>query len=180
MSRFPRLRHYLAMSPFPYHVLNRGNARTTVFHRSEDYDAFLELMAEASVRVPMRVLAYCLMPNHFHLALWPREDGELSRWMHWLMTTHVRRYLMRYRSSGHVLQGRFKAFPAQEDEHLLAVLRYIERNPCELGWLSERKHGRGRACAGPPRRTRAGAAGAGHGPARYFVGRRRECRHGRH
>ncbi len=136
---------------YTYHVLNRGNARTTVFHRSEDYDAFLELMAEASVRVPMRVLAYCLMPNHFHLALWPREDGELSRWMHWLMTTHVRRYLMRYRSSGHVLQGRFKAFPAQEDEHLLAVLRYIERNPCELGWLSERKHGRGRACAGSPR-----------------------------
>ena len=97
---------------YTYHVLNRGNARTTVFHRSEDYDAFLELMAEASARVPMRVLAYCLMPNHFHLALWPREDGELSRWMHWLMTTHVRRHLMRYRSSGHVWQGRFKAFPA--------------------------------------------------------------------
>ncbi len=81
----------------------------------------------------MRILAYCLMPNHFHLALWPRGDGELSRWMHWLMTTHVRRYLGRYRSSGHVWQGRFKAFPAQEDEHLLAVLRYIERNPLRAG-----------------------------------------------
>ena len=53
--------------------------------------------------------------------------------MHWLMTTHVRRYLGRYRSSGHVWQGRFKAFPAQEDEHLLAVLRYIERNPLRAG-----------------------------------------------
>jgi putative transposase len=81
----------------------------------------------------MRVLAFCLMPNHFHLALWPRADGDVSRWMHWLMTTHVRRYLGRYRSSGHVWQGRFKAFPIQEDEHLLAVMRYIERNPLRAG-----------------------------------------------
>ena len=73
------------------------------------------------------------MPNHFHLALWPRRDGDLSRWMHWLMTTHVRRYLRHYRSSGHVWQGRFKAFPTQEDEHLLTILRYIERNPLRAG-----------------------------------------------
>ena len=63
------------------------------------------------------------MPNHFHLAPWPRQDGDVSRWMHWLMTTQVRRYLTRYRSSGHVWQGRFKAFPIQEDEHLFSVLR---------------------------------------------------------
>src|ERR1700677_1902268 len=78
---------------YTYHVLNRGNARGAVFHGDDDYDAFLDLMAEASLRTPMRILAYCLMPNHFHLALWPHEDGDLSRWMHWLMTTHVRRYL---------------------------------------------------------------------------------------
>ena len=118
---------------YTYHVLNRGNARATVFHKPDDYDAFLDLMAESSVRAPMRILAYCLMPNHFHLALWPRGDGDVSRWMHWLMTTHVRRHLGRYRSSGHVWQGRFKAFPIQEDEHLLAVLRYIRRNPLRAG-----------------------------------------------
>jgi putative transposase len=118
---------------YTYHVLNRGNARGTVFHKPADYDAFVDLMAESSLRVPMRVLAYCLMPNHFHLALWPRADGDLSRWMHWLMTAHVRRYLRYYRSSGHVWQGRFKAFPVEEDEHLLAVLRYIERNPLRAG-----------------------------------------------
>jgi REP element-mobilizing transposase RayT len=56
----------------------------------------------------MRVLAYCLMPNHFHLALWPAKDGDLSRWMHWLLTTHVRRYQRHYHSSGHIWQGRFK------------------------------------------------------------------------
>jgi putative transposase len=104
-----------------------------VFQKPEDYDAFVAIMAEAALRIPMRVLAYCLLPNHFHLALWPREDGDLSRWMHWLMTTHVRRHLGRYHVRGHIWQGRFKAFPIQGDEHLLTVLRYIERNPLRAG-----------------------------------------------
>lgn len=116
-----------------YHVLNRGNARAEVFHKNDDFDAFLEIMAEASLRCPMRLLGYCLMPNHFHLVLWPSGDGDLSRWMHWLLTTHVRRYLRHYRSSGHIWQGRFKAFPIQEDEHLITVLWYVERNPLRAG-----------------------------------------------
>ena len=112
-----------------FHVLNRGNARAEIFHKDGDYLAFLDAMDEARLRVPMRILAYCLMPNHFHLVVWPAADGELSRWMQWLMTVHVRRYLRHYQSSGHVWQGRFKAFPIQEDEHLLTVIRYVERNP---------------------------------------------------
>jgi putative transposase len=77
----------------------------------------------------MRVLAYCLMPNHFQLVLWPQGDGDLSRWMQWLQTTHVRRYHEHYRTSGHVWQGRFKAFPIEEDvvctsrRHRLALIR---------------------------------------------------------
>ncbi len=116
-----------------YHLLNRGNARAEVFHKREDYAAFLALLAAAQQRVPMRLLGYCLMPNHFHLVVWPGEDDQLGRWMHWLMTAHVRRYLKHYRSSGHVWQGRFKAFPIQEDGHLLAVLRYVERNALRAG-----------------------------------------------
>lgn len=81
------------------------------------------------MRVPMRLLAYCLMPNHFHLALWPYADGDLSKWMQWLLTAHVRRYHRWHESSGHVWQGRFKAFPIEQDAHLLTVLRYIELNP---------------------------------------------------
>ena len=135
---------------YTYHVLNRGNARATVFHKPADYDAFIEMMAEASLRHPMRILAYCLMPNHFHLALWPCADGDLSRWMHWLLTAHVGRYLRHYHSSGHIWQGRFKAFPTEEDEHLLTVLRYIERNPLRPAWLTGPRRGRGRACAGWP------------------------------
>ena len=85
-----------------YHVLNRGNARAEVFHKPGHYQAFLALIAEAGLRTPMRVLAYSLLPNHFHPVLWPREDGDLSRWMHWLLTTHVRRYLRHHHCSGHV------------------------------------------------------------------------------
>src|SRR5262245_11132440 len=66
---------------FCYHVINRGNARAEVFHKDGDYDAFVRLLADAHERLPMRVLAYCLMPNHFHLVLWPKGDGDLSRWM---------------------------------------------------------------------------------------------------
>lgn len=112
-----------------YHVLNRGNARQEVFHKPDDYAAFARLLGEASERLPMRLVAWCLMPNHFHLVLWPRRDGDLSRWMQWLLTAHVRRYHRHYGSSGHVWQGRFKAFPIQHDEHLATVLRYVERNP---------------------------------------------------
>jgi putative transposase len=116
-----------------YHVVNRGNGRRTVFHKDGDYSAFEKLLRDAHERVPMRVLAYCLMPNHFHLALWPHEDGDLSRYMGWLLTAHVRRYHQHYHSTGHVWQGRFRAFPIQEDDHLLTVLRYIERNPVRAG-----------------------------------------------
>jgi hypothetical protein len=101
----------------------------------------------------MRLLAYCLLPNHFHLALWPRGDGDLSDYMGWLLTAHVRRYHKHYHSSGHVWQGRFRAFPIQEDSHLLTVLRYIERNPSAPAWCSGHSSGRGPA---PAPRLRAG------------------------
>jgi len=62
-----------------YHVMNRGNGRSTVFHQPTDYEDFVALIAEGCGRIPMRVLAYCLMPNHFHLVLWPHGDGDLGR-----------------------------------------------------------------------------------------------------
>jgi putative transposase len=114
---------------YVYHVINRGNGRNAVFHKTEDYAAFVRLMHEGIERLPMRLTGYCLMPNHFHLLLWPHEAGDLSRWMQWLLTAHVRRYHRHYKGSGHIWQGRFKAFPIQEDEHYLTVLRYVERNP---------------------------------------------------
>lgn len=80
------------------------------------------------MRLPMRIVSYCLMPNHFHFVLWPHKDGDLSRWMQWLLTSHVRRYHRINGTDGRIWQGRFKAFPIQRDEHLLRVMRYVERN----------------------------------------------------
>jgi putative transposase len=143
-----------------YHVLNRGNGRRTVFHKDGDFAAFLKLLRQADERTPMRLLAYCLMPNHFHLALWPRQDGDLSDYMMWLMTAHVRRYHQHYHSSGHVWQGRFRAFPIQEDDHLLTVLRYIERNPVRAD-LVRRAQDWPWSSAAPPR---AGSPAVDPGP----------------
>ncbi len=114
-----------------YHVLNRGNAGLRVFSDEADYEGFVELLERACNFMPMRVLAYCVMPTHFHLCVWPFEDGDLGRWMQWLLTSHVRRHHRRHDTNGHIWQGRFKAFPAQSDHHLLTVLRYIERNPLQ-------------------------------------------------
>lgn len=114
---------------YVYHVLNRGNGRQPVFHKDGDYAAFVNLLRQAHDHVAMRLTGYCLMGNHFHLLLWPHLDGDLSRWMQWLMTAHVRRYHRYYHGSGHVWQGRFKAFPVQDDAHYWTVLRYVERNP---------------------------------------------------
>ena len=112
-----------------YHVINRGNGRADVFHKDGDFQAFVDLIGLSCQRLPLEVFGYCLMSNHFHLVVRSADDGDLSRWMQWLLTSHVRRYHRHYRSSGHVWQGRFKAFPIQADEHLLTVLRYVERNP---------------------------------------------------
>src|SRR2546427_114992 len=113
-----------------YHVLNRGNCRMKIFHSEGDFFAFVKLLVEAARRMGVRVLAFCLMPNHWHLILWPRQDGDLSRFMAWLSTTHVRRWREHRRTvgEGHLYQGRFKSFPAQQDEHLLILLRYCEAN----------------------------------------------------
>jgi putative transposase len=123
-------RHRTATGGYVYHVLNRGVARATLFHKEGDYAAFERVLRQAKEEVPTRLLAYCLMPNHFHLVLWPTQDGELSDFLHWLMLTHTMRWHAHYHSggSGPLYQGRFKSFPVQEDDHLLTVCRYVERN----------------------------------------------------
>ncbi len=74
-----------------YQVLNRANVRRTLFEDDGDYAAFERVLAQACERVSMRLLAYCVMLNHWHLVVWPRRDGELSRFMNWLTLTHTQR-----------------------------------------------------------------------------------------
>jgi putative transposase len=116
---------------YVYHALNRASARARLFEGPDDYQHFEQVLLEARGRSGMRILAYCLMPNHWHLVLWPERDGELRRFMTWLGLTHTQRWHARRASagSGHLYQGRYKAFLVQADDHLLAVCRYVERNP---------------------------------------------------
>jgi len=114
-----------------FHVLNRAVARERIFWKPADYEAFENVLQEAGERVPMRLLCYCVMPNHWHLVLWPRGDEDLSEYMRWLTVTHAKRWHAHSHSSGSgaLYQGRFKSFPIQEDGHFLTVCRYVERNP---------------------------------------------------
>lgn len=111
-----------------YHVLNRGNNRATVFSSPDDFDGFLRLMKRAQARRPVEIVACCLMPNHFHLVVRPVVAADLPAWIHWLLTTHAKRHHRQRGSSGRIWTGRFKAFPIQNDRHLLTVVRYVERN----------------------------------------------------
>lgn len=122
-----------------YHVINRGNGRQDVFHKDKDYEAFINLMKQAKERYSVKIFAYCLMPNHFHMVLMPDKGEDLSKWIQWLMTSHVRRYHRHYGSSGHIWQGRFKSFIIQKDIHLLMVLRYVEGNPVRAGLVNSAK-----------------------------------------
>jgi len=107
MPRIPRGQ----VAGHAYHVLNRGNGGTAVFHKDGDYTAFLDWLATAKAKYPVKVFGFCHRPNHFHLAVQPATDAALSPFMQWWMTSHVRRYHRHYRSHGHVWQGRFKCFP---------------------------------------------------------------------
>lgn len=126
----PRTARY-APGGFVYHALNRAVARLPLFEKDGDYEAFECVLALAMEIHPTRLLAYCLMPNHWHMVLWPRQDDELTAFLRWLTHTHAMRWHAHYHSSGtgHIYQGRFKSFPIEADDHLYTVLRYVERNP---------------------------------------------------
>jgi putative transposase len=139
MPRKPRI----IRGNIAYHLLNRAAARAKIFHSSADYAAFERTLEQAHDRYPLRILAYVLMPNHFHLVLWPNRDQAelLSHFMRWLQLTHTQRWHARHHTSGTgpLYQGRFKAFPIQTRRPgdswsdssfaLRRVCRYVERNP---------------------------------------------------
>lgn len=114
-----------------YHVLNRAAGRRELFRHEKDYAAFMRAMADVLEEVPVRVCGFCVMPNHWHLVLWPAKEGELARFMQRLTITHVRRWIQHRnrRGLGSVYQGRYKSFPMQDDDHFYTVMRYVERNP---------------------------------------------------
>jgi putative transposase len=130
----------IAEGGFVYHGLNRGNGRRAFLNKPADVAAFERVLAEAQAEVPMRILAYCLLPNHWHLLLWPHQGPDLSRFVGWVTLTHTQRWHAHYHhvGSGHLYQGRFKSFPVQQDDHFYTVCRYIERNGLRANLVSGR------------------------------------------
>ena len=114
-----------------FHVLNRAVARLPLFEKAEDYRAFERVLQESFDRHPLPIYAYSVMPNHWHFVVRPETDEQLSAFFRWLTHTHTMRWHAHYgtQGTGHLYQGRFKTFPIEEDDHLLTVLRYVERNP---------------------------------------------------
>jgi putative transposase len=120
---------------YVYHVLNRAVGRGRLFEKTGDYAAFEKVLRQAKQRLTMRVLTYCLMPNHWHVVVWPHRDGDLSEFFRWLTVTHTQRWHAHHHTSGTgpLYQGRFKSFPIEADEHFLTVSRYVERNALRAG-----------------------------------------------
>ena len=108
MLRRPRL----VAGDLAYHVLNRRVGRLPMFDKPADYSAFEKVLTEAHVQTRIRIAAYCLMPNHWRLLLWPRHDGELSAVLRWITVTHTQRRHAHYHTAGtgSIDQGRFKSF----------------------------------------------------------------------
>ena len=130
------------MADMVYHVINRANNRANLFSKPEHYQNFLEIISEALEFVPMRILSYCLMPNHWHLVLYPRKNGDLSKFMQRVALTHTQRYHSKTKTigHGHVYQGRYKSFPVQQNEYFLTLVRYVERNAKRAALVEKAEH----------------------------------------
>ena len=127
MARIPRV----DIGGEVYHVINRANARLQIFFKEADYKLFENILEDAAAKYEVKVFAYCVMPNHFHLVIQPKKDGDLQKCMQWLTLTHTQRWHVQNKTigSGSLYQGRYKSFLIQQDQHLLTVIRYVERNP---------------------------------------------------
>jgi putative transposase len=122
-----------------YHVINRANGKLMIFKKPSDFLAFERVLAQGLARTEMRLCGYCIMGNHWHMLLWPRNDGDLSTFMQWATMTHAKRWHTAHGTAGigHLYQGRFKSFPVQATEYYLKTLQYIESNPLRAGLVED-------------------------------------------
>ena len=111
-----------------YHIMNRGRRGEKVFSDGKDYETFLILLQEAAEIFNLRVSAYCLMSNHYHLLV-QTPNGNLSRVMRQINGVYTQRFNRRHRADGQLFRGRYKSILVEEDSYLLELLRYIHRNP---------------------------------------------------
>ncbi len=113
-----------------FHVINRSARRLVLFTHPTDYRAFLSILGQALEQHPVRLIAYSIMPNHWHLVVGPTDTAALSRCLHWVTSTHAVRLRHHRRSvgDGPVYQGRFTSLEIPAVGDLVRVCRYVERN----------------------------------------------------
>ena len=127
MARSPRI----TVQGLVYHVLNRRVMRLPLFQKPDDYLAFERVLAESlGRRDAPSLLAWCLMPNHWHVVVQASRATNLSTWMQWVTVTHTHRWHAHTHTAGEgpLYQGRFKSFPVQQEQHFLTLCRYVEAN----------------------------------------------------
>lgn len=121
----------------PHHIVQRDHNRQVVFLADEDYQFYLDNLAEWKVRLGIKLYAWCLMTNHIHLVLEPGEDaGTVSLLMKRLAGRQAAFVNKQERRSGALWEGRFKASPVQRDAYLLACCRYVEMNPVRASMVA--------------------------------------------
>ena len=123
---------------FIYHVMNRAAKRVQLFDANSDYIAVEGLLLKAKMATGIRLLDYCIMPNHFHFILWPKAASQMSQFMRRFTGAHAQFWQTAKCStgSGAVYQGRYKAIPVQTGQHFYNVCRYVERNPLRAGLVT--------------------------------------------
>lgn len=119
-----------------YHVMNRGRRGEAVFIDNRDYDAFMKLLQESTELWRIRIAAYCLMSNHYHLLV-QTPCANLSRAMRHIDGIYTQRYNRRHKTVGQVFAGRYKSIIIDADTYLLDVVRYIHKNPVRAGMVDQ-------------------------------------------
>jgi putative transposase len=118
-----------------YHVMNRGRRHEAIFEDKNDYSAFLQLLQDAIDIFHIKVAAFCLIQNHYHILI-QTPEGNISRSMRHINGIYTQRFNRAHGYDGHLFRGRYKSILIDADSYLLQVMRYIHRNPINAG-LSE-------------------------------------------
>lgn len=115
-----------------YHIYNRGNRKQSIFLQTRDYERFLDKVVEYKKKFPVKIVSYCLMPNHFHFLLQQLSPNSISQFLSILCNSHSRYFNVKYETVGSLFQGRFKAKRVDKDNYLIHLSRYIHLNPVKL------------------------------------------------
>ncbi|MDD5657875.1 MAG: transposase, partial [Elusimicrobia bacterium] len=119
-----------------YHAYSRGNNRQAIFLEARDYAFFCGLLSRAAERFTLRIFAFCLMPNHFHLLAGTMKHS-LSDAMGWLLTCYAMYFNRGQSRQGHLFQDRFKSPACANDRYFMELLRYIHLNPLRGGLVKQ-------------------------------------------